>query len=475
MAALESVALARNGVRAGALADGVRGDGRAARHRDRLGLLPPGTRLPAERELCAKLGIARSTLRQALVALGQSGHLHATRGRGGGTFVADPQPPAGPPRRSYSRTGTMCCDERMAVEVGAAVLAAERAEPEMLERARRAHRRPRRDARDFPAYRQADIRLHVGLAEAAHSPRLVTAMTEVQGAMTRSDHAYRPSARGARLLERPASPRARGRAPPRRGGRGARDGRAPRGTEHVLAGLLPRAGALQLDCPLHESAPVGVLPRARGLVELRSTASPVGIRSAISSVELHTRPRRRRAPQRRRRSRRRRRAGPSHRRVGLKLEQCWIACQAAIDAQHIDRDSSRITLTTSATRHAIASNAARARCAGRAPAVRPPITARASGLHHGAPTPDSAGSTRTPPASSTAAAAAASASGIGCEPKIPAQPLEQRSSRENAAVDRPFDPAGRPATRSSVRGLRRARAARCRRARARTRRFRRSL
>ena len=63
----------------------------------KLGLLPPGTRLPAERELCDKLGIARSTLRQALVALVQSGHLHATRGRGGGTFVTDPQPPAEPP------------------------------------------------------------------------------------------------------------------------------------------------------------------------------------------------------------------------------------------------------------------------------------------------------------------------------------------------------------------------------------------
>src|ERR1700747_1021237 len=63
----------------------------------KLGLLPPGTRLPAERELCAKLGIARSTLRQALVALGQSGHLHATRGSGGGTFVAHPLPPPPPP------------------------------------------------------------------------------------------------------------------------------------------------------------------------------------------------------------------------------------------------------------------------------------------------------------------------------------------------------------------------------------------
>src|SRR3979411_159402 len=63
----------------------------------KIGLLPPGTRLPAERELCAKLGIARSTLRQALVALAQSGHLRATRGRGGGTFVADPLPPPSPP------------------------------------------------------------------------------------------------------------------------------------------------------------------------------------------------------------------------------------------------------------------------------------------------------------------------------------------------------------------------------------------
>src|SRR5689334_23025043 len=93
----------------------------------KLGLLPPGTRLPAERELCARLGIARSTLRQALVALGQSGHLHATRGRGGGTFVADPQPPAPAPSREVLAGWRDVCDARMTVEVGIAVLAAERA------------------------------------------------------------------------------------------------------------------------------------------------------------------------------------------------------------------------------------------------------------------------------------------------------------------------------------------------------------
>ena len=46
----------------------------------KLGLLEPGSRLPAERELCGRLGIARSTLRQALTALVQSGHLRAVRG-----------------------------------------------------------------------------------------------------------------------------------------------------------------------------------------------------------------------------------------------------------------------------------------------------------------------------------------------------------------------------------------------------------
>src|SRR6478609_3257205 len=94
----------------------------------KLGLLAPGSRLPAERELCGRLGIARSTLRQALTALSQSGHVFAVRGRRGGTFVADPQPPADPPSAAMLAQWRETCDQRLAVELAVAVLAAERAE-----------------------------------------------------------------------------------------------------------------------------------------------------------------------------------------------------------------------------------------------------------------------------------------------------------------------------------------------------------
>ena len=93
----------------------------------KLGLLEPGSRLPAERELCGRLGIARSTLRQALTALVQSGHLRAVRGRGGGTFVAESPPGAEDPSAELLAGWRDACDARLAVELGVAVLACERA------------------------------------------------------------------------------------------------------------------------------------------------------------------------------------------------------------------------------------------------------------------------------------------------------------------------------------------------------------
>jgi GntR family transcriptional regulator, transcriptional repressor for pyruvate dehydrogenase complex len=205
----------------------------------KLGLLPPGSRLPAERELCARLGIARSTLRQALTALTQSGHVFATRGRGGGTFVSDPQPPADPPSKRLLAEWREICDQRLAIELGVAVLAAQRAAEPAIASLEEIAAALDASLEDFAAYRQADVRLHVGLAEASGSTRLVRASTEVQGAMTDLiSH-----------IAHPAEVLASSNAQHRRLLAAVREGdsmRAARvmaahlqGTEHVLAGLLP--------------------------------------------------------------------------------------------------------------------------------------------------------------------------------------------------------------------------------------------
>jgi DNA-binding FadR family transcriptional regulator len=205
----------------------------------KLGLLPPGTRLPAERELCEQLGIARSTLRQALTALVQSGHLHAVRGRGGGTFVAETVPGAQPPTAEVLANWRDRCDARLAVELGVAMLAAERAEPEAIAPLRALVETMAGRCEDFTAYRQADVRFHIGLAEATGSGHLVAVMTEAQGAMTDliSYIAHPPqvlqwsNAQHARLvtcLERRDSVTAM-----------RVMAEHLRGTEHVLAGLLP--------------------------------------------------------------------------------------------------------------------------------------------------------------------------------------------------------------------------------------------
>jgi GntR family transcriptional repressor for pyruvate dehydrogenase complex len=206
----------------------------------RLGLLPPGARLPAERDLAEELRISRSTLRQALTTLVQSGHLVSVRGRAGGTFVAEKPPLAedtslGEPLDDRARA---VLDMRVAIETGSVVLAAERAGREELELLEVLVDRMG-EAQAFEDYRRADVRFHIGLAEAARSPGLVTAMTEVQGQMTA-------------LIARIAHPEevlARSNAQHRRLVAMIRNrdtGRAVRlmrehveGTEHILVGLMP--------------------------------------------------------------------------------------------------------------------------------------------------------------------------------------------------------------------------------------------
>lgn len=147
----------------------------------RLGVLAPGSQLPPERDLAGQLGINRSTLRLATTTLVQSGHLVAVRGGAGGTFVAQAPPLSVGRRAQPPRDGVRgLLDQRVAIEIGATVLAAERAGPSDLD----VLDEPvalMAAAQTFEDYRRADVRFHIGVAEAAHSPRLVTALTEVHG------------------------------------------------------------------------------------------------------------------------------------------------------------------------------------------------------------------------------------------------------------------------------------------------------
>jgi GntR family transcriptional regulator, transcriptional repressor for pyruvate dehydrogenase complex len=207
----------------------------------KLGLLVPGSRLPAERELCGRLGIARSTLRQALTALSQSGHIFATRGRGGGTFVANPQPPAEPLTRGVLARWRETCDQRLAVELGVAVLASERATLADLELLEELAGVLEGALENFPAYRQADVRLHVGLAQATRSPELVRAMTDVQGAMSGliAIIAHPPEVLAASNAQHRRLLAALRKRDAMRAVRVASE--HLRATEHILAGLLPSA------------------------------------------------------------------------------------------------------------------------------------------------------------------------------------------------------------------------------------------
>lgn len=150
----------------------------------RLGVFARGERLPPERELAERLGVSRTTLREAIHALGQAGLVQTRRGRGGGTFVTylavvPVEQAAGGLRHRRAQLHD-ALDFRRVVEPGAAALAAARD----LTAAQRAWLvRCRTDvehAQDAGAHRVADSRLHLALATLSGSDLLVEAVTQAQ-------------------------------------------------------------------------------------------------------------------------------------------------------------------------------------------------------------------------------------------------------------------------------------------------------
>ncbi|PBC64857.1 GntR family transcriptional regulator [Streptomyces sp. Tue6028] len=151
----------------------------------RLGLVPGGGRLPAERDLAERLGISRVTLREVLKVLQDQGLVESRRGRYGGTFVL-PRAQAPGEQELRRRVAAVDIEDvlrfREVLEVGAAGLcAAHGLDGERAKRLREALAR----TNDAPLteYRRLDTGLHLTLAQLCGSPSLAAQYAAVRASV----------------------------------------------------------------------------------------------------------------------------------------------------------------------------------------------------------------------------------------------------------------------------------------------------
>lgn len=133
------------------------------------GEIPPGSRLPSQRDLAMDFGVGRSSIREALNALAVMGHLDVQQGRG--TFIADKIPGADPSLQKLKaalKAGSLLdvIELRETLECKAAELAAERIESRQLVRLKQALREMEESADDYHRFFKADLEFHTSLSEA---------------------------------------------------------------------------------------------------------------------------------------------------------------------------------------------------------------------------------------------------------------------------------------------------------------------
>jgi DNA-binding FadR family transcriptional regulator len=153
----------------------------------KLGLIGPGDRFPAERELAAQLGISRLTLRDAIRELQQAGYVESRRGRLGGTFITyhRPAPNIAELRRLALEHGEKLTDAltfRFAVETGAAdMLAQQVAEGGAADQRDSLLARLADVSGASPHdYRRLDTLFHLSIAELTGSNLLSTACADAR-------------------------------------------------------------------------------------------------------------------------------------------------------------------------------------------------------------------------------------------------------------------------------------------------------
>jgi DNA-binding FadR family transcriptional regulator len=148
----------------------------------KLGVVAPGERFPAERELAGLLGISRITLREAIRELQQAGYVESRRGRFGGTFVISPIPAHDPAavRRAAQDPGRLAdaLTFRLAVDIGAAQVLAlspgDRGRDVLLARLAAVNKASPAD------YRRLDTLFHLAIAELTGSSLLAAACADAR-------------------------------------------------------------------------------------------------------------------------------------------------------------------------------------------------------------------------------------------------------------------------------------------------------
>jgi DNA-binding FadR family transcriptional regulator len=150
-----------------------------------LRLLQPGEALQSERELAVTFGVGRPTVQHALRLLEADHLVQVRRGRGGGTFVSEPNGDGSAKEELLGRV------LRQRDEIEEALTYRTAVEPRVAREAARLHRRgdlaamsaalaQMEDAGEEPEYMRYDTELHLAIARATRNRFMVAAIEDVR-------------------------------------------------------------------------------------------------------------------------------------------------------------------------------------------------------------------------------------------------------------------------------------------------------
>jgi DNA-binding FadR family transcriptional regulator len=163
--------------------------------------LESGNRLPSERELAARLGVSRASLREALVALEIGGVIEVRSGSG--IYVLDRHAPAAAVAETGPGPFEVLSARRM-IEAEVAAKAARNASETALDAILAALLEMERTYGDPASHDRADRNFHMALARAAGNAALASVVEylwDQRGDLAhRLKHHYRPESLGAATL-----------------------------------------------------------------------------------------------------------------------------------------------------------------------------------------------------------------------------------------------------------------------------------